>query len=76
MKGIEIINEVLNECYTNEHYELDEVIEKLEKFKEINQVKNPVVLADVGEPIDTEIAEKLNDFSKIAGTKEPKNNRF
>ena len=30
---IEIIDEVLENCYTNEHYELDDVIEKLEEFK-------------------------------------------
>ena len=54
-------------------------IEDAQEYAELyhqEQVKNNVVLADVSNPIDDEIGEQLNEFSKITGTKEPKKNRF
>ena len=47
MNKMKIIDEILKSCRTDENYELDDVIEKLEKFKLAQQQINDLRLIHV-----------------------------
>jgi len=58
--------------------EIKDMVTDIETYaKEYHQVKLKLLgIADVSNPIDDEIGEQLNEFSKIAGTKQPKKDSF
>ena len=64
----------LEECIEDTDKDSLETAQLSEKMLKVAFKKLDINI--VSEPLDTEIAEQLNEFSKIAGVKQPKKDRF